>query len=262
MMNIASGSSGNATYVGSGSTHILIDAGISRKRIAEGLKRLDLKLEDLDAILITHEHSDHISSLKTLENACRIPVYTTPGTARAIRRITGMQEMDDILHDIGKEETFRIRDLEITAFGVSHDAADPVCYRLQNGNSSCAVVTDLGCFDETLVKELAGLKALMIEANHDVRMLEAGPYPYPLKLRVAGNGGHLSNEYAGRLLSELLHDQMEYVALAHLSKQNNSPDLARITVDTEIDAADNRYHAGDFRIDIADQKEGTSIYEF
>ena len=262
MMNIASGSSGNATYVGSGSTHILIDSGISRKRILEGLKRLELSLDDLTAILVTHEHYDHISSLAMLEKAALIPVYTTGGTAAVLRGKGILAEECGLMHIIGAEETFRLGDLEITALRTSHDAADPVCFRISGQKSSCAVVTDLGEYDEHLVDSLKGLSAVMLEANHDIRMLETGPYPYPLKMRIAGKKGHLSNEVSGRLLSRLLHDDMRYIALAHLSRKNNHEELARMSVAYEIDTGEQRYRASDFRIDVADQEKGTQVYEF
>lgn len=262
LMNIASGSSGNATYVGSDHTHILIDCGVSRKRITEGLKRLDLGLEDLTAILITHEHSDHISSLKLLEKTRPVPVYTAPGTAAAIEQQGYLNETEGTVQSIRKGEPFRIGDIEIYALPVHHDAADPVCFRLNCEGSGCAVVTDLGEYNQELLNSLQGLNALMIEANHDVRMLEAGPYPYPLKLRVAGPGGHLSNESAGQMICSLLNENTKYISLAHLSKQNNSPDLARLTVNTEVDAARIPFSSSDFRIDVADPRCGTEIYDF
>ncbi|MBQ9030766.1 MAG: MBL fold metallo-hydrolase [Parasporobacterium sp.] len=260
LMNIASGSSGNATYVGTDHTHILIDSGVSRKRIMEGLKRLDLSLKDLDAVLITHEHSDHIASLAMVEKASLIPVYTSEGTARQLQE----KEMipQELLHPVGKEQPFRIGDLRITALPTSHDAADPVCYRLSDGRSDCAVVTDLGTYDEALVRQLQGLDAVVLEANHDVRMLEAGPYPYPLKRRIAGKKGHLSNEDSGRLLSRILHDHLKYIALAHLSRKNNTEDLARLSVAWEIDLGECSYRGDDFPIAVADQAVGTEIFMF
>ncbi len=125
------------------------------------------------------------------------------------------------------------------------------------------MVTDLGEYDDYLIDNLQNQSAIIMEANHDIRMLEAGPYPYPLKLRVAGNKGHLSNESSGRLLSRLLNDNMQYIALGHLSKKNNNKELARLTVEAEIDGdICNNYRSADFRIDIAEQDIGTPIYIF
>ena len=197
-----------------------------------------------------------------LEKAAQIPVYSTSGTASALLGKGILTEESGLLRTIGKDEVFCIGDLEITALGTSHDAADPVCFRISNRGSSCAVVTDLGVYDDHLVDSLKGLSALMLEANHDIRMLETGPYPYPLKMRIAGKKGHLSNEVSGQLLAKLLHDDMRYIALGHLSKKNNHEELARMSVAYEIDTGVQEYRASDFRIDVADQEHGTQIYEF
>ena len=262
MMNIASGSSGNATYVGNDHTHILIDSGVSRKKITEGLKKLDLSLDDLTAILITHEHSDHISSLAMLQKTVPIPVYTTKGTADVLTGQSILVEESGLIHVIRHDETFRVGDMTVTAIRISHDAKDPVCYRLTDGKVGCAVVTDLGEFDESLIAQLKGLNAIMLESNHDVRMLEAGPYPYSLKMRIAGNKGHLSNESSGQMLSKLLHDGLQYVVLGHLSRKNNNEELARLSVAYEIDRSDTGYHSSDFCIDVASQTAGTKTYVF
>ena len=260
-MNIASGSGGNATYIGSNDTHILIDAGISRKRIQEGLNKLDLSINDITAILISHEHTDHVSSLCTVERSCRVPVYATEGTFSALKDLRLKIESDDLLNIIQPEEEFMIGDIKITAVRTSHDAKEPVCFRLETSDSSCAVITDLGVYDEKLINNMLGLNLVLIESNHDRRMLEAGPYPYPLKLRIAGDKGHLSNESSGRLLSGLLNDRMKHIILGHLSEKNNSKDLAKLTVINEINEHSG-FNAGDFRIDIADQKNGSEIYSF
>ena len=197
-----------------------------------------------------------------LEKAAQIPVYTTAGTASVLLDKGILAKESDLLHTIGKDETFLIGDLGITALGTSHDAADPVCFRISCRESSCAVVTDLGEYDDHLLDSLKGLSAVMLEANHDIRMLETGPYPYPLKMRIAGKKGHLSNEVSGKLLEKLLHDDMRYIALGHLSKKNNHEELAKMSVAYEIDTGAQGYHASDFRIDVADQEHGTQIYEF
>ena len=262
MMNIASGSSGNVTYVGSEHTHLLIDSGVSRKKILEGLKRLDLTLGDIDAILISHEHSDHISSLGVLERTREIPIYATSGTANGILKCGFVGENSGLFHNIDADSSFVIGDIMVTALKINHDAADPVCFRFDEKKSSCAVVTDLGEPTSYLKEHLTGLSALILEANHDIRMLETGPYPYPLKMRIGGRKGHLSNESSGKFLSEILHDDMKHIALGHLSEKNNTADLALLTAKTEIEYADNIYHAADFAIDIAHQTTGTEIYNF
>ncbi len=263
MMSIASGSKGNATYIGSDNTHLLIDAGVSKKKIVEGLKRLDISLEDLDAVLITHEHSDHIASLGILERTREIPIYATEGTLMQIHQKNCVEESSGLFNYITDGSQFTIGDINITAYKTSHDATQPVCYKFSDGCAECAVVTDLGEYDDYLIDNLQNQSAIIMEANHDIRMLEAGPYPYSLKLRVAGNKGHLSNESSGRLLSRLLNDNMKYIALGHLSQKNNNKELARLTVETEIDGDHyNNYKSSDFRIDIAEQDVGTQIYIF
>ena len=249
LLNIASGSTGNATYIGTDQTHILIDAGISRKRILSGLANAQISLEDIDAILVTHEHMDHISSLGVLERTKEIPVYATEGTIREIRQCGNIGKFNtDVLHSVKSDTPFRIGDLMIRPLKVDHDAAEPVCFRFDEGEKSCAVVTDLGEYNDYLLQNLKGLDILMLESNHDVRMLEAGPYPYPLKMRILGRYGHLSNENSGMFLSELLHDKIRHILLGHISRENNTRELAKLAVENEVNAADNPYKADDFEI--------------
>lgn len=254
LLNIASGSSGNATYIGSGDTHILIDAGISRKRIAEGLNSVDTELKELSAILVTHEHIDHISSLGVLLRTADIPVYATKETIIQIKNTKTLGAFnEDLLKEIEPGRDFVIGNLTISPLSIPHDAANPVCYKAvetQTGKS-LAVVTDLGEADEKLCKSLEGLDILMLEANHDVRMLEAGPYPYSLKQRILGSFGHISNECSGQLLTRLLHDNIKEILLGHVSRENNTRELAKLAVETEIDRSDTCYKAGDFEINVA-----------
>lgn len=260
--NIASGSSGNATYIGTENTHILIDAGISRKRIVEGLAEEDISLNDLDAILITHEHIDHISSLGVLERSAQIPVYATAGTLAGIKRTRSLGEYDrDVFREIVPDGRFVIGDISIDPLHINHDAADPVCYRVESAGRSFALVTDLGEYDDYLVSRLKGLDGILLEANHDVRMLEVGPYPYPLKQRILGKYGHLSNESSGRLLAQVLHDNIKYIMLGHLSRENNTREIAQMSVEAEIDTADNIYRAGDFEIRVAFRDRPSGLAE-
>lgn len=261
-LNIASGSSGNATYIGTETTHILLDAGISRKRILEGLAKAGLSLEDLDAILVTHEHADHISSLGVLERTREIPVYATEGTLEEIRTCKSLGSFNkDVLHSVKIDRPFEIGDLKICPLKVDHDAKEPVCYRLYEGAKSCAVVTDLGEYNPYLLENLKDLDLLMLEANHDVRMLETGPYPYPLKLRILGRYGHLSNENSGMFLSELLHDQIRHILLGHISRENNTRELAKLAVENEVDASASKYRADDFEIRTLRHDAASEVFE-
>lgn len=256
LCSIASGSSGNCIYVGSEAAHLLVDVGISGKRIEKGLRELGLTGKDIDGILITHEHADHIQGLGVIARKFEIPVYATEGTIRAIKDCEGLGKVDgELFQTIQEDRKFTIKDLTVNPMRISHDAAQPVGYRIAYGSKKVAVCTDLGVYNEYTVECLKGMDALLLEANHDVNMLQVGPYPYYLKQRILGDRGHLSNENAGRLLSRILHDELQTVLLGHLSKENNLPELAFESVRMEINMGDNPYAAGDFDIRVAGRSE-------
>lgn len=263
MKSLASGSSGNSIYVGSETTHLLVDAGISGKRIEEGLAQLELTCKDLDAILITHEHSDHIGGLGVLSRRYDIPIYTTRGTMDGIyegRNHKVVGEIDASLFQIIQpDERFTIKDISIQSVKISHDANEPVAFKFSYGSQKAAVMTDLGVYDDYILGNLQGLDAVFLEANHDVRMLQMGRYPYPLKQRILGKRGHLSNEASGRLLSQILHDHMKHVVLSHLSQENNLPELAYEAVRLEITASDTPYQGDDFEIMVADRYQPSCL---
>ncbi len=260
--NIASGSSGNCTYVGDDDTHIIIDAGISGKRIEAGLNDLDLTTGDLTGILITHEHTDHIGGLGILAKKYGIPVYATEGTVNAIRGMSKYSSIPDHLyHVVRAEQTFSMGSFDVLPVSVSHDAAEPVAYRLENNGKRVSVATDLGVYDEHIVDCMKNSSLLMLEANHDVHMLEVGPYPYKLKKRILGEKGHLSNDLCGRLLTELISDKLQQVILGHLSRDNNMEELAYETVRLEVTMSDDNYRWGDFPVCIARRDERTECFE-
>lgn len=255
LCSIASGSSGNCIYVGSDHTHVLVDVGISGKRVEQGLNTLELTGRDLDGILITHEHSDHIKGLGVLARKFEIPVYATGGTVDAMLRSGKLGKIPaDIFREIREDEPFSIKDLRVNPFTIPHDAAQPVGYRLECGRHSVGIATDLGKFNDYIVENLKDLDALLLEANHDICMLQVGKYPYYLKQRILGDRGHLSNENAGRLLCRLLNDHMQAVFLGHLSQENNYEKLAYETVCSEVTLGDNPYKASDFRIEVAQRE--------
>ncbi len=236
--SIASGSSGNCIYVGSDATHLLVDVGISGKRTEAGLKELGLTMRDIDGILITHEHADHIAGLGVLGRKYEIPVYATRGTIEAIKRNSSVGKIpDDVFCPIQADEKIMIKDLSCNPMRISHDAAEPVAYRISYGRKKVGIVTDLGNYNDYTVESLKGMDALLLEANHDVNMLQVGPYPYYLKQRILGDRGHLSNERAGQLLCDLLHENLQAVILGHLSKENNLPELAYEAVRVEVTMA-------------------------
>ena len=252
LTSIASGSSGNCIYVGSESTHLLIDTGIAYKWIESGLHEIGLKGSDVDGVLITHEHSDHVGGLGVVARKLGVPIYASAGTIQKLKQNRSLGRIEEELYrPIRADADFMVGDLSVRPFANSHDAAEPLGYRVGQGAKSVAVCTDLGNYSEYTVGKLQGLDAILLESNHDVRMLQVGPYPYPLKQRILSDYGHLSNEASGRLLCELLHDQMKHILLGHLSKENNLPELAYEAVRLEITMGDNPYDAGDFPISVA-----------
>ena len=256
LCSIASGSSGNCIYVGSEATHLLVDVGISGKRIECGLNSLGLTGRDLDGILITHEHADHISGLGVMARKYGVPIYGTRGTLEAIRNTGNLGKIDEeLFHEVKEDEKLTIKDLTVNPMRISHDAAQPAAYRIGYGSQKIGICTDLGVFNDYTVECLKGMDALLIEANHDVNMLQVGPYPYYLKQRILGDKGHLSNENSGRLLSRILHDKLQTIILGHLSKENNLPELAYEAVRMEITMGENPYNANDFRMMVASRSE-------
>lgn len=252
MCSIASGSSGNSIYVGTSQVHLLVDCGISGKRIEQGLESCGIHASDLDGILITHEHIDHISGLGVMSRRYGKPVYATPGTIQAIRQVASLGKLDKAeFIEIKPDEPFTIGDVVVCPTHIYHDAAEPVAYRFDEDGKSIGILTDSGTYDKTIVDNMHGLDVLLLEANHDVHMLQAGGYPYYLKQRILSDYGHLSNDISANLLNELLSDKMKYVVLGHLSRENNYPDLAYETVRTGVDMADTPYQTSDFHLSVA-----------
>ena len=260
LCSIASGSSGNSIYVGDDHTHLLVDAGISKKRIDEGLHTLGIKGEELSGILVTNEHSDHIQGLGVFSRKYGIPIYATKGTLAGIMEYKSLGKMPEgLLHEVEMDKKFVLGDMEILPFAISHDAKEPSGYRIEHGEKSVAVATDLGIYDEYTVEHLKNLDAVLMEANHDIHMLEVGPYPYQLKRRVMGDKGHLSNELSGRLLCDILHDNLKCVLLGHLSKENNYAELAYETVKLEVTIGNNPYNGDDIPLMVAKRDRVSEI---
>lgn len=220
---LGSGSRGNSVYIESGRTAILIDNGFSGKEITARLKAIGKDPTDLDAIFVTHEHNDHIGGVGVLSRRCGLPVYATQGTFRGGEKKLGK------LFKIRESEngsTVEFQDLEIRSFAISHDTNDPVGYVVGNGHTRLGYCTDTGKVTLLMRQRLQGCNGLILEFNHDLKMLAEGPYPLPLQQRVRSSKGHLANGDAASFLRELQHDGLDYVVLAHLSETNNLPDLA------------------------------------
>lgn len=235
LTSIASGSSGNCIFVGSDEGKVLVDAGISAKRIEQGLKELGELAADLEGILITHEHIDHIGGLGVLMRRYKLPVFATAGTIDSMRASGKLGEVDkSLFYAVKADQPFQLGGLIIEPSTIWHDAKDPVCYSFYQNGTKASVATDLGNFDEYLVDKLKDSHILFVESNHDVHMLEVGRYPYPLKQRILGRNGHLSNERCGQFISKLMNDNLQHIYLGHLSKDNNYPELAFESVKLEL----------------------------
>ena len=236
LCSIASGSSGNCSYVGHASTHLLIDAGISGKRIEQGLMEIGVAPGELSGILVTHEHSDHIQGIGILARKYGIPLYGTVETFCAMKKgKTNIGRVDDALfQQVFPEKGLTIGAIDVTPFSISHDAANPVAYVFEAEGHKIGMATDLGIYTETIMEHLKESEILYLESNHDVNMLMVGGYPYYLKQRILGEHGHLSNDTAAELLCKLYHEKLQHVVLAHLSKENNYPELAYETIRAEL----------------------------
>ena len=227
--SLFSGSSGNSTYIGTEKTHILVDAGMPGRNIVAGLKEIGIDGRDLKGILITHEHSDHIKSAGTLSRKFNLPIYANEGTWEAMESKIGDVAPNNrrIFYN---NMDFYIEDINVQPYEIPHDAADPVGFSLYYQNKKVSITTDLGHTNSNIIKTVMDSDLVILEANHDLDMLKAGPYPMYLKKRILGKKGHLSNEDSGKTLLELIKGRVTHVLLAHLSKQNNYPQLAYQTV--------------------------------
>lgn len=220
---LASGSKGNSIYVGTGQTKILIDAGISVRSLTARLAEINVDIADIDAILVTHEHVDHIAGLKILACKMGIPVYANSETAKGIV---------DYLHDRPKfkifstGESFEFGDLEIHPFSIQHDTLDPVAFTVKTGGLKLGFCSDIGFVTTLVQNQLQNCDYLYVEANHQVSMVHASSRPMIYKQRVLSRLGHLSNDSCGELLSTVAHDNLKHVHLAHLSSECNSPETA------------------------------------
>lgn len=260
LCSIASGSSGNCICVGTGNSHLLVDAGISGRRIENGLNSAGLKTSEMEAVLVTHEHIDHIAGLGVIARRYGLPVYGTKATLDAVLSVKSVGKIDEsLLHPVIPGQDFQIGDMTVHPVSISHDAADPVAYIMKTDSRKTGVITDLGKYDDCLVAQLQDLDILLLEANHDVRMLQTGSYPYPLKQRILGDRGHLSNVLSGQLLGRLLHDRFKAVVLGHLSQENNYAELAYETVRLEVSMGDNPYKGDDFPIYVAKRSEASQM---
>ena len=220
-----SGSSGNATYVGCDDAHILVDAGLSATRVSRELQRVGVDPAQLNAILVTHEHADHIRGIGILSRKYDLPVYATEGTwAGMYNKIGAISEKNRVIFEPDRD--FFLGSIDITPFSTPHDAAEPVGYAFEVDGAKLAIATDIGCIRDGWLNHVLGADAVILESNYDPDMLQAGRYPYELKKRIKSRKGHLSNDDAGAVAAELIRSGTRQIILGHLSKENNFPELA------------------------------------
>lgn len=232
LTTLASGSSGNCALISDGATHILVDAGISARRITTALKGLDIDPRELSGVLVTHEHTDHICGLKTLTKQLPVPIYASAGTARQMcYRIAFLEER---MRTFEPGASFCVGSLEVETFPTCHDSAQSNGYAVSSGGRKASVVTDLGHLTQEVREGIRGSHLLVAETNHDVEWVQSGAYPYFLKARILGDQGHLSNEAGAELICSAAEAGASTVVLAHLSKENNTPARAYDTVYTAL----------------------------
>lgn len=233
--SLYSGSSGNSLFVETENTKILIDAGMSCKKIEEGLQSIEVDPSSINAILVTHEHSDHVKGLGTLSKKFDIPVFSTRETFDAMPTQTDKLSEKNIKF-FNPHEKFNINDLEIKPFSIPHDAVNPCGFNIsKDDNNKISIATDIGHMTKSIVDILEGSKFILLESNYDTEVLRCCAYPYILKTRIASDIGHLSNTMAGKTISYLLKNgNLKTAMLGHLSKESNFPELAYQTVIDEI----------------------------
>jgi len=237
--SLASGSSGNCQYIASDTTGLLLDAGLSGKYINQGLEDIQANIDQLAGLLITHEHSDHVKSAGILMRKYKIKLYVTQLTYERIAHKLGKYS-EDLVVIIDKNKKFQVGDLWVEAFSVSHDAVDAVAYTFSKDDNKIAVITDLGHVPFEVLNQMMDCQLVMLESNHDVDMLNAGPYPYPLKRRILSDKGHISNVAAAEAIVRILslNSCLSHVILGHLSQDNNTPALAYETVKAILEEND------------------------
>ena len=253
-----SGSSGNALYVGCDKTKLLIDAGMSGAKIASELSRIGVHPSELDALLITHEHADHIAGVGVMSRKYGLPVYANEDTWAAMERKVGAIAPENRCYFTTGED-FYLGDFSILPFGTSHDAADPVGFALEAGRMRVAIATDLGSLKESWLSHLRGCDLVLLESNHDVAMLQAGGYPYELKRRILGPHGHLSNDDAGLAAVDLAKSGTRCLVLGHLSGENNTPDLALQSVTSTLESSGVRLDT--LRLSVASREGHNPVWQ-
>ncbi|MGT2958743.1 metallohydrolase [Streptococcus bovimastitidis] len=236
---LASGSSGNSFYLETPKKRILVDAGLTGKKISSLLAEIDRKPEDLDAILITHEHSDHIKGVGVLARKYNLDIYANEKTWQVIDERNMIGKIDVAQkHVFERDKMITFGDIDIESFGVSHDAADPQFYRFMKDNKSFVMLTDTGYVSDRMSGIIDNADAYLIESNHDIEILRSGSYPWSLKQRILSDMGHLSNEDGAGAMIRSMGNKTKKIFLGHLSKENNIKELAHMTMENQLAMAD------------------------
>ncbi len=252
---LASSSSGNATFIRTERTRVLIDVGLSKRDILARLAAIGESIENLDAILVTHEHSDHVCGLVAVAKQAQVPIYITRLTAPAIP----WGEYTPKLDCFQAGATFQVGDIDIDSFTIPHDAIDPVgfCFRAQG--IKIGLVTDLGYLPDSIKFHLRGVELLIMESNHDLEMLKVGPYPWSVKQRVMGRKGHLSNEVVSDFIRCDLDSTISTLVLGHLSEHNNHPEIVRTTAGRALDRSGRALFT---RLVVVEPKQQTEVFTY
>ena len=254
---LCSGSSGNATYIEAGNARLLIDAGVSCKRVTELLARIGVTPDTLSAILITHEHDDHVRGVNVLSKKYDLPVYANAETWSMLKpALKDVAPKNMCVFETDRD--FYLMGVRILPFAVSHDAIRCVGFTVSDGTKKVAVCTDLGHVDARILDALNGSALILFEANHDVDMLMAGSYPYPLKRRILSGSGHMNNEDCAKAILDLYGRGVRNVILGHLSRENNDPALAMVTVQAYLKQAGIQ---SEMQIAVAQREEPTGVFE-
>lgn len=254
---LCSGSSGNSTFIEANGFRFLVDAGVSAKRIKELLEDIDIPVESIQAILVSHEHSDHVAGIGILAKKYQIPVYADAECFAKMPSSVMGKIPATCIRIFEPDHDFFLSKVRVFPFSTPHDSARSVGFSISAEGMKCTIMTDIGHFDNHLLSAASDSDLLMIEANHDVDILNAGSYPYVLKRRILSQNGHLSNDACGNALVELYRTGVRNVILGHLSQENNTPELARITVESILKA--NEIH--DMQLAVAQKDRPVGIFQ-
>ena len=251
---LGSGSSGNAAFVGSDKVRLLVDAGFSCRQLTKRLAAIGESIEGLDGVLVSHEHSDHVAGLSVLARKIGVPIYMTEMTAGAM----DWGPVRPHVETFAAGSRISIGDLEIDTFTIPHDAVDPVGFCVRQNGFKLGLVTDLGYVTSSIKRRIQGCDLLVLESNHDLEMLKVGPYPWSVKQRVMSRVGHLSNQAVSDFLASDFDRSTRTVVLAHLSGNNNHPEIARMFAEQAL----SRAGAAGARLLVASQDQPSEVFEF